>query len=249
MKNILGNESTNFEQNVNNNAILPQISENIQDYNKLKNFSLDIINKYLELIKYINEGQLNEKLENDIKNQVINYNEELNKNHYEIKQWILDNHDNIINNKFRGNIFALFNKINKDITGYEIRPIQLISLLFLTKNEPKLGGIFLQINTGEGKSLIIQFLAAYLALLGNKVDVISSNTVLADRDAEDKNIIEFYKRLGLSVGRASKHQYSNNIVYGDTQNFEADILKEEFREKEVRKNRPFNCVIIDELIV
>ena len=106
----------------------------------------------------------------------------------------------------------------------------------------------MQINTGEGKSLIIQFFAAYLAILGNKVDIISSNTVLADRDAENKDIIEFYSKLGLTVGRASSNtEYNRDIVYGDTQNFEAGILKEEFKEEEIRHNRPFNCVIIDEV--
>ena len=105
----------------------------------------------------------------------------------------------------------------------------------------------MQINTGEGKSLIIQFLAAYLALIGNKVDVISSNTVLANRDAEDEKIIEFYKNINLSVGCASKNQYTKDIVYGDTQNFEAGILREEFKEKNIRKNRPSDCVIIDEV--
>ena len=201
----------------------------------------------MELIKYINEGKLSEALENDIKTQINNYNKEIENKHNEFKQWVLNNQNNIKNINFRGNIFAVFNKINKKITGFDIRPIQLISLLFLTKNEPKLGGIFLQINTGEGKSLIIQFLAAYLALLGNKVDIITSSTVLANRDAEDKNIIEFYQNLDLSVGCASKNQYASNIVYGDTQNFEAGILREEFKEKEIRKNRPFDCVIIDEV--
>ena len=110
-----------------------------------------------------------------------------------------------------------------------------------------MGGIFLQINTGEGKSLIIQFLAAYLALLGNKVDIISSSSVLADRDADNEKIKEFYFHLGLTSGSASKDQYSENIVYGDTQNFEAAILREEFKEKKIRNNRPFDCIIIDEV--
>ena len=106
----------------------------------------------------------------------------------------------------------------------------------------------MQINTGEGKSLIIQFFAAYLALLGNKVDIISSNTVLADRDAEDGDKIKFYTMLGLTVGRASKNnEYDRDIVYGDTQNFEAGILKEEFKEEKIRHNRPFHCVIVDEV--
>ena len=70
---------------------------------------------------------------------------------------------------------------------------------------------------------------------------------MANRDAEDEKIIEFYKNINLSVGCASKNQYTKDIVYGDTQNFEAGILREEFKEKDIRKNRPFDCVIIDEV--
>lgn len=237
----------NTETPIQNEKNLVQNDNNIKENIEFNIISLEIINKYLNIIKNINEGKLSESLENDIKTQVKNYNEEIQNNHKDINQFILNNKTNLKNNNFRGNIFAFFNKINKIITGFDIRPIQLISLLFLTKNEPKLGGIFLQINTGEGKSLIIQFLAAYLALIGNKVDVISSNTVLANRDAEDEKIIEFYKNINLSVGCASKNQYTKDIVYGDTQNFEAGILREEFKEKDIRKNRPFDCVIIDEV--
>ena len=243
------------QSNNNNNEYDKNTQEflNIKNTNNFQNnefndISLETINKYLELIKIINEAPLSEKIEKDIISQVINYNKESHKNHDNIESWILTNSYNFKNNnEFRGNVFSLFNSINKKITGFDIRPIQLISLLFLTKNEPKLGGIFLQINTGEGKSLIIQFLSAYLALLGKKVDVISSSSILADRDAEDKNIKDFYKNLGLTSGSASKDQYEEDIVYGDTQNFEAAILREEFKEKEIRKKRPFDCVIIDEV--
>ena len=220
---------------------------NIQKNIEFNIIPLEIINKYLNIIKNINEGILSESLEKDIISQIENYNKEILNEQNDINQWILNNKNNFKNNDFRGNIFAIFNKINKRITGFDIRPIQLISLLILTKDKPKLGGIFLQINTGEGKSLIIQFLAAYLAVIENKVDIITSNTVLANRDAEDEKIIEFYKSLNLTVGCASKNQYTKDIVYGDTTNFEAGILRDEFKEKNMRKNRPFNCVIIDEV--
>ena len=117
----------------------------------------------------------------------------------------------------------------------------------ITSIDAKSQGIFLQINTGEGKSLIIQFFAAYLALQGKKVDIITSNTVLADRDAEEKDRVKFYSEIGLSAGCASKNEYDKNIVYGDTQNFEAGILKEEFKEEEIRNGRTFDCVIVDEV--
>ena len=238
---ILSNSDEN-ENSENQNKII-----NIQENIEFNIIPLEIINKYLNIIKNINEGILSESLEKDIIIQVENYNNEIMNEQNDINQWISDNKINFKNNDFRGNMFAIFNKINKKLTGFDIRPIQLISLLILTKNKPKLGGIFLQINTGEGKSLIIQFLAAYLAMIENKVDIITSNTVLANRDAEDEKTIEFYRNLHLTVGCASKNQYTKDIVYGDTQNFEAGILRDEFKEKNIRKNRPFNCVIVDEV--
>ena len=185
-----------------------------------KIISKDIIIKYLERLKQLNIGKIEKELKEDIFTQVNNYNNEL-QNKMNFSEWIDKNKENVKKNEFRGNVFGFLNKINKPIIKYDIRPIQLISLLFLSKentsaSSSKSKGIFLQINTGEGKSLIIQFFAAYLALQGKKVDIITSNSVLADWDAEDPNKIKFYNALNLSVGCASKDEYFNDIVYGDT---------------------------------
>jgi len=268
----------NYKKNSNKNIL-----DKINFWSDSEAISLDEIKEYLEKIKQLCGWKLDEKLREDIISQVNNYNEEikvLQKKRTKLSEWIKINKDNIQKNEFRGRVFGFLNLINKPIIKYDIRPIQLISLLFLSKNNneeekndekisdikdkniikeeniikedktsinAKSQGIFLRINTGEGKSLIIQFFAAYLALQGKKVDIITSNTVLADRDAEDPNKVKFYEKLGLSVGCASKDQYKKNIVYGDTQNFEAGILREEFKEKEVRNGRPFDCIIIDEV--
>ena len=213
--------------------------------------SKDIIKNYLGILKQLNNGKIEKELEEDLFTQVNNYNNELQNKRLNFSEWIDKNKENIKKNEFRGNVFSFLNIINKKIIKYDIRPIQLISLLFLSKENTsassKSKGIFLQINTGEGKSLIIQFFAAYLALQGKKVDIITSSSVLADRDAEDPNKIKFYNALNLKVGCASKDEYYQDIVYGDTQNFEASILKEEFKEKEVRNGRPFDCIIVDEV--
>ena len=245
--NDLINNKKNSNKNINNKISSCCDSEII---------SIDKIKEYLEKIKQLNNWKLDEKLERDIISQVNNYNEEikeLQQKRTKLSKWIQINKDNIKKNEFRGKVFGFLNLTNKPIIKYDIRPIQLISLLFLSKNnttsiDAKSQGIFLQINTGEGKSLIIQFFAAYLALQGNKVDIITSNTVLADRDAEDPNKVEFYLKLNLSVGCASKDEYDKNIVYGDTQNFEAGILREEFKEKNVRNGRNFDYIIVDEVV-
>ena len=223
--------------------------------NEPKIIHIEVIKEYLAILKELNREKSEKELENDIKDiitQVENYNNEIKNKGMNFSEWIDKNKENIQKNEFRGNVFSFLNIINKPIIKYDIRPIQLISLLFLSKQNTspsisKSKGMFLQINTGEGKSLIIQFFAAYLALQGKKVDIITSNSVLADRDAEDPNKIKFYEALGLNVGCASKEEYYKNIVYGDTQNFEAAILKEEFKEKEVRSGRDFDCIIVDEV--
>ena len=242
---VLNKLDSKKKNNLNKNEIRKQKKAILQS-TKFDDISLEIVDYYINIIKEINEVDLNEVGE-EIKTQIINYNSESNMEHDDPIKWFKSNENNIKNNNFRGRVFAVFNQVNKKITEFDIRPIQLISLLFLTKGESKLGGIFLQINTGEGKTLIIQFLAAYLALLGNKVDIISSSVVLADTDADNKDIQDFYKDLGLTSGKASNDEYDKDIVYGDTLNFEAGILKEEFKEQKVRYNRPFDCVIIDEV--
>ena len=233
------------KNNIKKNDIRRQ-KRKILESTKFNDISLETVDYYIDIIKSINGTDLN-GFEKEIKEQIINYNKESNLVHDNPKDWLKINNNKIKNKNFRGNIFAVFNQVNKSLLNHDIRPIQLISLLFLTKSEIKLGGIFLQINTGEGKTLIIQFLAAYLALLGKKVDIISSSISLANIDATDKNIVNFYLNLGLTSGRASENEFDRNIVYGDTLNFEGAILKEEFKEENIRHNRPFDCVIIDEV--
>jgi preprotein translocase subunit SecA len=53
-------------------------------------------------------------------------------------------------------------------------------------NKEPTKGRLLQVATGEGKSSIISIFAAVMVLKGNKVDVVTSSPVLAQRDAEDK---------------------------------------------------------------
>ena len=98
--------------------------------------SLDKIKEYLEKIKQLNNWKLDEKLKKDIISQVNNYNEEIKyyKKRNKLSGFIQINKDNNQKNEFRGRVFGFLNLINKIIIKYDIRPIQLISLLFLSKN-------------------------------------------------------------------------------------------------------------------
>ena len=143
--------------------------------------------------------------------------------------------------------------------GYEPRDIQIIALLFfLFKDVNK--GLIEQIYTGEGKTVIISFLATIKALEGKKVDILTSSCVLAERDA--KEMKEFYNLFDLSVDYCKTNNdielndsnlenfkcYDADIVYGDTLSLEGDILRSNFMGIVGRGNkRPFDCIIIDEI--
>lgn len=68
-------------------------------------------------------------------------------------------------------LISLMIYANYIIFGYYPRDTQLISfLLFLNK---KNFGLIQQVKTGEGKSLIISFLAIYLSVVNNKKSIFS----------------------------------------------------------------------------
>ena len=216
------------------------------------------IEAYLkEIKKLIPQRDLNDfiKCKKYILSQITNFENEEKNNFKDSKKWIKDrkSYKKQINDiKNIGKIYALFNQINKKYTNFDIHTIQLISLLLLSKENPKsIKGVFCKINTGEGKSTIIQFFAAYKVLLGNKVDIISSSAVLAERDALEEKKIAFFKELNITVGvikERDKHKtYSLDIVYGDTTQFSADILLQEYEFIQTRMDRKFDVVIIDEV--
>ncbi|CAF1204706.1 unnamed protein product [Rotaria sordida] len=136
---------------------------------------------------------------------------------------------------------------------YLPRDIQILSvILMLTHNTP--GGRIEQIKTGEGKSIIVCMLAAYLAVgkQGKKVDIITTSEVLAIRDTEEFK--DFYDMFNLTCthncrdGRENdKTNYSLDIVYGTINHFAGDLLRTEFYLQNVRQNRPYDVAIVDEV--
>ncbi|KAG5261161.1 hypothetical protein AALO_G00300730 [Alosa alosa] len=146
-------------------------------------------------------------------------------------------------------LFDLCNAV-KDCFGWKPRITQMVSWCFLALSKYS---YLLQVCTGEGKSCIVAMFAAYRALKGKKVDIISSSPVLAERDAEDWS--HFYKQLGLKVDCNSnksneedlKQCYKCHIVYGTTHSFAGDWLRHHFLRKNVRGDREFHCVIVDEV--
>ena len=136
------------------------------------------------------------------------------------------------------------------------RAIQIICLLFYLEGYANKYGLILEVLTGEGKTLTISFLALYLAIKGNKVDILTSSPVLAERDSKDRK--KFYKRFGIKCDFCRNdfktfneddtlECYNADIVYGDGISLIGDILRYEFMGKKGRGKRPFDIIIIDEI--
>ena len=128
------------------------------------------------------------------------------------------------------------------------------SLLFLKKLSVAVQGTHLmqQISTGEGKTTIICMTAIFKALMGEKVDIITSSSVLATRDAEVQNFL--YSLFDISVSHcchqelAKRRQaYGSDVIYGDIASFQRDILETNFYGRMVRTDHGFDNILIDEV--
>lgn len=119
----------------------------------------------------------------------------LNKNPVEIRNWA-DRCKGNLNNVHEA--IAVMDRANSVIMGgHYLRHSQIISLLAFFDTTTQEQGKLLQISTGEGKTLIVSFFAAICALKGETVDVITSNTVLAESGVKERS--KFYNLLGLTV--------------------------------------------------
>jgi ankyrin repeat protein len=139
--------------------------------------------------------------------------------------------------------------------GYSPRNTQLLSLLVLL-NATQDQGRLLQINTGEGKSLIVAIFSAIQTLLNNKSDIVTTSTELSIPEVAKQR--PFFKMLALSVAENStkgaqdankkkREAYQQDNVYGTPGDFQGDILRTEFFGQEMRMQRPDECVIVDEV--
>jgi preprotein translocase subunit SecA len=115
------------------------------------------------------------------------------------------NSEGVIPDKTRIEVFAVIREAFRRQFG--VRPYNTQMLTALLLSDPKelqrsvgqARGLYAQIQTGEGKSLILSCLSAYFGLLDNRVDVITSDPLLARRDA--LKFGAFYERFSLPSGR------------------------------------------------
>ena len=144
---------------------------------------------------------------------------------------------------------AVIMKGNQIHNGYLPRFTQIITVLIMMNAADN--GLFLQVATGEGKSLIIAMLAILKWLLGHTVDIVTSADHLAERDA--KEMKQFYSIFGLTwtsnkeMSNGTKECYSKNIVYGSPGAFQGDLLRHEFELQNTKGDRKYDTVIVDEV--
>ncbi len=134
------------------------------------------------------------------------------------------------------------------------RDNQIVALLIFIYSEDS--GMLQQIKTGEGKTLIVALVAAFMALCGKAVDIVSSNRDLAIEG--EMKCRSFYKLLKIDSGHnlsedeeVRKQAYkpnlsTGNVVYGDVGSFQRDILEDEFNNKDIF-GKCLNCLLIEEL--
>lgn len=137
------------------------------------------------------------------------------------------------------------------ICGKKLRNTQKIAILAAARSGKNL---LSQVNTGEGKTLLIACLAILRIIIKpeDTVDIITSSSVLAQRDAEAMK--ELYNAFGIQVGHncdgdmeKRKQAYKCGVVYGDIARFERDYLLQTFYKKYILGSRTRCNVIVDEV--
>ncbi|MCL4116339.1 UNVERIFIED_CONTAM: hypothetical protein GTU68_030011 [Idotea baltica] len=131
--------------------------------------------------------------------------------------------------------------------GIQLYDVQLLAVLELAQ------GRIAQMQTGEGKTFVAIATAAVLALEGKGVHVMTPNSYLAERDAEEAAPV--LSILGLSVGHSveqdsdeNKHQaYCCDVTYATGHEFGFDYLRDqtELSERDTIQ-RGLNYAIVDE---
>lgn len=126
-------------------------------------------------------------------------------------------------------VFALVREVSRRLLRMEHYPVQLIGGMALHE------GNFVEMSTGEGKTLVATLPATLNALTDRGVHVVTVNDYLAQRDAEEMG--QIYRFLGLTVGVIiqetqppdRKRAYRASITYGTNKEFGFDYLRDDLR--------------------
>ncbi|CAF3257667.1 unnamed protein product, partial [Rotaria socialis] len=138
---------------------------------------------------------------------------------------------------------------------FSLRDTQKLVVMLMLSNQRSL---LSQVATGEGKTLIITTLCIIKCLYGEKLDIVTSCSVLAKRDAESeppKGNKDLYEFFGVTVGHICSEDIDHraqtfnrcDVVYGDLSSFQRDYLLDRFYGKNILGKRNFENVIVDEV--
>jgi preprotein translocase subunit SecA len=143
--------------------------------------------------------------------------------------------------------FATIREAAKRVLGHRHFDVQLLGGVVLHK------GMFAEMRTGEGKTLVVTLPVYLNALAGKGVHVVTVNDYLAQRDSEWMG--QIYSFLGLSVGciinSLNDHErrvaYQADITYGTNNEFGFDYLRDNMKFRKIDMvQRPFFYAIVDE---
>jgi preprotein translocase subunit SecA len=162
-----------------------------------------------------------------------------------------------VNKQLLAEYLHVYDSVVRDKMKFQLRDTQRVAIMILI-NQFLIGNILVQVSTGEGKSLIVAGLAIFCALSGQKVDVVTSNDVLAQRDSTlsvaDGGLRDLYEYFNVGVtNNCSQSQdervkaYNSAVVYGELANFQRDYLLHTFYGLNIRGDRRLDVVIIDEV--
>ena len=133
------------------------------------------------------------------------------------------------------------------VANITFKDSQIYSLIILL-GKNKLQGRIIQVFSGEGKTLIIQSLAAILVLQGHKVDILVQEKTNAKNDAKEASKI--LEKLKITVTHNVKIEddcYQKDIVYGTLVNFQGSIMRDGHQLNGERQNRGFDILLLDEI--
>jgi len=133
--------------------------------------------------------------------------------------------------------FAATREASRRTIGLRHYDVQLLAGVALVR------GAIVEMQTGEGKTLVATLPLALYALAGKGAHLATVNDYLARRDAEWMGPV--YEALGLSVGIVQSQMdfdprrdaYARDVTYGTAKEFGFDFLKDRLMAREIAEGR------------
>ncbi len=133
--------------------------------------------------------------------------------------------------------FAATREAGRRTLGMRHYDVQLLAGIALVH------GSIVEMQTGEGKTLVATLPLMLYALAGRGAHLATVNDYLAKRDAEWMQPI--FKALGLTVGivesemdfDARRNAYAKDVTYGTAKEFGFDFLKDRLMQRELKEGR------------